>query len=118
MHSELRRAPKALNLISRTYRLFIVVGILAVLAAVLWPCRHTLRSSVGSFFREQRGTWLPVAVISAVFAFPILVNLALNWPGDFGKYISYGGSGRAGGHSLRQVAQYALWCFPGSTFRN
>ncbi len=82
---------------------------LAVLAAILWPRRHTLRSSVGSFFREQRGTWLPVAVISAVFAFPILVNLALNWPGDFGKYISYGGSGRAGGHSLRQVAQYALW---------
>jgi hypothetical protein len=38
-----------------------------------------------------------------------VVDLALHWPGDFGKYISYGGSGRAGGHGLRQVAQYALW---------
>jgi hypothetical protein len=82
---------------------------LAVLAAVLWPRRHRLRISVGSFFREQRRTWIPVAIISAVFAFPILANLALNWPGDFGKYLSYGGSGRAGGHGLRQVAQYALW---------
>ena len=88
---------------------FVPLLTLAVLAAVLWPRRHMLRTSVGSFFREQRGSWVPVAVISAVFAFPILVNLALNWPGDFGKYISYGGSGRAGGHSLRQVAQYALW---------
>jgi len=33
----------------------------------------------------------------------------LHWPGDFGKYISYGGSGRAGGHGVRQVAEYALW---------
>jgi hypothetical protein len=82
---------------------------LAVLAAVLWPRRHTLGTSAGSFFREQRRAWIPVAVISAVFALPIVVNLALHWPGDFGKYISYGGSGRAGGHGLRQVAQYALW---------
>jgi hypothetical protein len=44
-----------------------------------------------------------------VFALPIVVNLALHWPGDFGKYISYGGSGRAGGHGLRGVVQYALW---------
>jgi hypothetical protein len=48
-------------------------------------------------------------VISAVFAFPIAANLALHWPGDFGRYLSYGGSGRAGGHSLRQVVAYALW---------
>jgi len=38
-----------------------------------------------------------------------VVNLVLHWPGDFGKYISYGGSGRAGGHGARQVAEYALW---------
>ena len=81
----------------------------AVLAAVLWPRRQTLRASIGEFFREQRRAWIPVAVISAVFALPIVVNLVLHWPGDFGKYISYSGSGRAGGHSLRQVEEYALW---------
>jgi hypothetical protein len=91
------------------FLLFVPVITAAVPAAVLWPCRHSLRSSIGGFFREQRGTWIPVAVISAVFALPIVVNLALHWPGDFGKYFSYGGSGRAGGHTLRQIADYALW---------
>lgn len=88
---------------------FVPVLTLAVLAAVLWPHRRTLRASARSFFRERRGVWIPVAAISAVFALPIVVNLALHWPGDFGKYLSYSSSGQAGGHSLRQVAQYALW---------
>jgi hypothetical protein len=90
------------------FLLFVPVLTLAVLAAVLWPHRHSLRASLGRFFREQRRTWVPVAVISGLFALPIVVNLVLHWPGDFGKYISYGGSGRAGGHGPRQVAQYAL----------
>ncbi|MGD0602011.1 MAG: hypothetical protein ABSA53_00240 [Streptosporangiaceae bacterium] len=88
---------------------FVPVITLAVLAAVLWPHRRTLRASVRSFFRERRGVWIPVAVISAVFALPIVVNLVLHWPGDFGKYLSYSSSGRAGGHGLRQVTRYALW---------
>ena len=91
------------------FLLFVPAVTVAVLAAVLWPSRHALREQTGRFFREQRGTWIPVAVISAVFLLPIVVNLVLHWPGDFGKYISYGGSGRAGGHGARQVAEYALW---------
>ncbi len=91
------------------FLLFVPALTMVVLAAVLWPRRHTLRASAGDFFHEQRGVWIPVAVISAVFALPIVVNLVLHWPGDFGKYISYGGSGRAGGHGLRQVVDYALW---------
>jgi hypothetical protein len=88
---------------------FVPLISLAVLAAVLWPYRRALRASVGSFFRERRGVWIPVAAISAIFALPIVVNLVLHWPGDFGKYLSYSSSGQAGGHGLRQVAQYALW---------
>jgi hypothetical protein len=91
------------------FLLFVPALTVAVLAAVIWPRRHALRSSAGRFFRERRGVWMPVAVISAVFALPIVLNLVLHWPGDFGKYISYSGSGRAGGHGLRQVGQYALW---------
>jgi hypothetical protein len=56
---------------------FVPVLTLAVLAAVLWPHRRTLRASAGSFFREQRRVWVPVGVISAVFAFPIVLNLVL-----------------------------------------
>jgi hypothetical protein len=88
---------------------FVPVVTLAALAAVLWPRRRTLRASVGSFFRQQRRAWIPVAVISAVFAFPIILNLVLHWPGDFGKYISYGSSGRAGGHTAGRIVAYALW---------
>jgi hypothetical protein len=32
---------------------------------------------------------LPVAVISAVFALPVVAGLVLRWPGDFGEYFSY-----------------------------
>lgn len=91
------------------FLLFVPAVTAAVLAGVLWPRRHTLRASAGRFFREQRRNWIPVAVISTLFALPIVVNLALHWPGDFGNYLSYGGSGRAGGHSPRQVIEYVLW---------
>ena len=91
------------------FLLFVPAVTAAVLVAVLFPHRHALRAQTGRFFREQRRVWIPVALISALFALPIVVNLALHWPGDFGKYISYGGSGRAGGHGAQQVADYALW---------
>jgi hypothetical protein len=91
------------------FLLFVPAITAVVLIAVLWPRRRTLRASAVRFFREQRPNWIPVAVISAVFALPIVVNLVLHWPGDFGKYISYGGSGRAGGHGARPVIEYALW---------
>jgi hypothetical protein len=91
------------------FLLFVPAVTAAVLAGVLWPRRHTLRASAGRLFREQRRNWVPVAVISGLFALPIVVNLVLHWPGDFGKYLSYGGSGRAGGHRPRPVIEYALW---------
>jgi hypothetical protein len=88
---------------------FVPLITLVVLAALLWPRRRTLRASARSLFRDRRGVWIPVAVISAVFLLPIIVNVALHWPGDFGKYLSYGSSGQAGGHGVRQVVKYALW---------
>ncbi len=59
--------------------------------------------------RPERRVWLPVAVISAVFALPVAAELALHWPGNFGEYFAYSGSARAGGHTAIQVARYALW---------
>jgi len=91
------------------FLLFVPAVTVSVAVAVIWPRRRTLRASASRFFRDQRRNWIPAAAISALFALPILVNLALHWPGDFGKYISYGGSGRAGGHSPRKVIEYALW---------
>ena len=91
------------------FLLFVPAVTAAVLAALLWPRRHALRASPGWFLRVHRRALIPAAVISGLFALPIVLNLALHWSGDFGKYISYGGSGRAGGHGARQVVQYALW---------
>ena len=90
---------------------FVPVISCAVLAAVLWRRRRgprDLRSSVRSLFATQWRAWVPVAVISAVFAFPIIVNLVLHWPGPFGDYLTYSAK-RAGGHSIAQAVQDALW---------
>jgi hypothetical protein len=86
---------------------FVPVITCAVLAVLLWPHRRAPLAAVRSFFASQRRVWVPVAVISAVFALPIVINLALHWPGDFAKYFAYGSSSQAGGHSLLQVVRYA-----------
>ncbi|MGH3199592.1 MAG: hypothetical protein ACRDOH_05260 [Streptosporangiaceae bacterium] len=91
---------------------FVPVISCAVLVAALWPQRHRprdLAASARSFFATQRGVWVPVAVISAVFAFPIIMDLALHWPGTFGDYLAYMSSKRAGEHSLAQAVRDALW---------
>ncbi len=81
----------------------------AVLAAVLWPRRRLLGVAVRSFFAAQRRVWVPVAVISAVFAVPVIVDLVLHWPGPFGDYLAYASSAKAGGHSLATAVGDALW---------
>jgi len=88
---------------------FVPVISCAVLAAVLWPRRHSLGVSVRSFFATQRRVWAPVAVISAVFAVPIVVNLVLHWPGQFGDYLAYMSSKKSGGHSVARAVRDALW---------
>jgi hypothetical protein len=90
--------------------LFIVPVILfAVLVILIVRHRHAPLAALRRLFRERRGAWIPVLAISAVFASPIVVNLVLNWPGDFARYISYGNSRQAGGHTAGQITQYALW---------
>ena len=88
---------------------FVPVITCAVLAAVLWRYRRAPLAALRLFFTRHWRVWLPVAVISAVFALPIVVNLALHWPGQFGAYVDYARSGKASGHSLTTVVKYALW---------
>jgi hypothetical protein len=77
------------------------------------PRRRTLLASSRSFFVRQRRVWIPVLVISALFAFPIAANTALHWPGEFGKYLSY--SSKQGDNHLRQVVDYTLhFWWPGA----
>ena len=91
------------------FLLFVPVIGCAAGVAVLWPRRHRLGTSVRSFLTTQWRTWVPVVVISAVFALPIVANLVLHWPGQFGDYLTYASSRRAGGHSVAQAVRDALW---------
>jgi hypothetical protein len=88
---------------------FVPVIWVAVLAAALWPRRRGLGVAARSFFATQRRVWVPVAVISAVFVFPIVAELVLHWPGQFGDYLAYTSSRKAGGHSLAAAVRDALW---------
>ena len=86
---------------------FVPVVVAGCVVALGWPRRRRLPASARSFFARQRRVWIPVAVISALFAFPIAANTAQHWPGVFGKYLTY--SSRQGDNSLHQVAPYVLW---------
>jgi hypothetical protein len=104
--------------------LFIVPAMVAVPVAVrAWP---TVRSALGSgpladgdegddlreFARDilarWRG-WLPAAVISAVFALPLILQWEIVGPGNFEAYFAYQSGGTAGGHTVAQAADYVLW---------
>jgi hypothetical protein len=92
------------------FLLFVPVTAFACLAALAWPRRGRLLVSLRSFAARRRAVWVPAAVISVVFAFPIAVNTALHWPGEFGKYLSYSStSSQAGSHSVAQMGHYVLW---------
>jgi hypothetical protein len=92
---------------------FVPVLSLAALAPLAWrwlrePREHDLPSLQSLVARHWR-VWVPVLVISVLFALPIGIELALHWPGNFAKYFSYSSSSHAGGHTAAQVADYALW---------
>lgn len=92
---------------------FVPVLAAGCVVALGWPRRRTLLASSRSFFARQRRVWIPVLVISALFAFPIAANTALHWPGEFGKYLSY--SSKQGDNHLRQVVDYTLhFWWPGA----
>jgi hypothetical protein len=59
--------------------------------------------------RAARRVWAPVAVISALFALPLILQVAIIGPANFEAYVAYQSGGTAGRHTAAQVAAYALW---------
>jgi hypothetical protein len=63
-------------------------------------------------FRAHGADWLTAAGVSALFLLPIGIDLALHWPGEFGKYLSYS-SNHVGGHSLGAAWSYTAHFWSG-----
>lgn len=82
------------------------VPVIGILTLVLF-LRGKPAESIRGLVRQHRRSLLTSAVVAAVFVFPILLNLALNWPGEFGKYIAYGRQPR-GPQPVFSAVRYAL----------
>jgi hypothetical protein len=76
--------------------LFFVPVLSAVALGVLWRRRA----------RGTRRDWALFCAVIALFLLPIVVNLVLHWPGEFGKYLSYGDKSHP--HGAGATARYVL----------
>jgi hypothetical protein len=81
----------------------------ATAAAALWPARRAPWAAVRRFLRCRRSHYVPAMLISAVFVLPIAADLILRWPGQFGRYVRYSDSAKAGHHTVGQAIRYILW---------
>ncbi len=88
---------------------FVPVIVVAAALAALWPARRSLPSALRRFIRERWTHWAAALAVSFLFALPIAIDLALHWPGEFGKYLAYSRSARAGHHSVLDAIRYLLW---------
>lgn len=88
---------------------FVPLTVAVALVIALWPQRRHPLTAVRGAWRCHRSPVLAALAISAVFIVPIALNLILHWPGQFGRYFSYGSSAKAGGHSVHQVLAFIGW---------
>ncbi len=97
------------------FLLFVPVLAVAAVAAVLWRrWRENVKAGKSGIERSlfsppARRVWIPVAAISAVFALPMAVELALHWPGNFVKYVTYTSSAKPVTFTPVQLVRYVLW---------
>jgi len=84
------------------------LGFLVVAIALLWRRRRT--------DLIPRAVVLKCAAIAFIFAFPFVLNMALHWPGELGKYWRYSRSPGAGGHSWISILRFigSFWSAQGT----
>jgi hypothetical protein len=90
----------------------IVVASLACLVVV----RRRRRRAGDTVPRAPARHWIGALAVSAVLAFPIALNTALHWPGQFGRYLTYAraASGHLTHHSVLFSIGYTLrYWWPG-----
>ncbi len=86
----------------------LLVPVIAVTAVALHLRHAGLRG-----LREDRAHWLLAGGIIGLFLLPMVINLALHWPGPFPRYFSYGNSDNAGGHPIGEAVGFATRFWPG-----
>jgi hypothetical protein len=67
------------------FLLFAPVTVLVALGALIAAHRRDLRG----MFSGRAWHWAGALAVTALLAFPIVVNTALHWPGQFGNYLTY-----------------------------
>lgn len=87
----------------------LVMAAAAAAAAVFLSAGSPPLTAVSRFFRERRSHWIPAAVTCVVFAVPVVADVVLHWPGQFGAYLRYMRSAQAGHHALSAALRYILW---------
>ena len=92
----------------------VIVPAMAAVPAAAGLARRVAGRRPGSRWRPpaprwQRREWLPAAVISALFALPLVLQLILDGDGNVARYFAYGSSSSAGGHTAGEVTQFVLW---------
>jgi hypothetical protein len=97
------------------FLLFSPVVVVASLASLVIVRRR--RSAAGDTVPGVPARhWIAALAVSAVLAFPIALNTLLHWPGQFGRYLSYGraASGHLTHHSVLFSVGYTLrYWWPG-----
>lgn len=84
---------------------FLLIATAIAATAVALPAVRRVVSGSWSWSFERRPALIAAGWV-LLFALPLVLNLALHWPGEFGKYLHYSQSPQAGHHSLSQAVHY------------
>jgi hypothetical protein len=98
------------------FLLFSPVIVVASLASLMVVRRRRRRAAGDTVPRVPARHWIGAVAVSAVLVFPIALNTALHWPGQFGRYLHYGraASGHLTHHSVAFSIGYTLrYWWPG-----
>lgn len=93
------------------------IGIAGLYVVVVFACRLVLRRSErrnGTHRAAPRTALLGTGVIVFVFLSPLVLNVALHWPGQWGLYWNYVHSNSQQAHTLTQVVSYVAFFWSGN----
>jgi hypothetical protein len=93
-----------------------IMGFYVLVVALAWLVLHRPMANYRRQLRGASGPAVASGIILSLFALPIVLELALHWPGEFGLYLHYiSSNGRKHPHSVAQVTSYVEQFWPGGS---